>query len=132
MTNRKVRIYGLLRQAVYYLHRGQCYLSGQELSDPVTHDNGHPWEVHHVKHQGTYPHMRFDLDNCVPLSKTVHDLDHRGELVGLIRDKMGDRAFYELNRRANIITSVDLDKVEIILNNIIRKGRLYGIHCKTG
>ena len=70
--------------------------------------------------------MRFDLDNCVPLSKTVHDLDHRGELVGLIRDKMGVTAYQELNRRANIITSVDLDVVEILLNDIIRKGKLYG------
>lgn len=131
MTNREVRIYGLLRRAVWALHNGHCYLSGQVLSDPRTHDNGHPWEVHHIKHQGTYPHMRFDTDNCVPLAKTVHDLDHEGSLVGLIRGKMGDRAFFKLNRRAHIITGVDLDRVELNLKDIIKRG-VYGVHSKAG
>lgn len=122
MTNREVRIYGLLRRALWILHEGKCYLAGQELADPVTHGGGHPWEVHHIKHQGTFPHLRFDLDNTVPLATNVHALDNRGELLDLIRKKMGDPAYFELNRRANIITSVDLDTVERKLNIIIRRG----------
>ena len=121
MTNPEKRVYGLLRRAVWILHGGKCYLSGQVLADPVTHDQGHPWEVHHIKHQGTFPHMRFDTDNCVPLAVNVHKLDDKGELVGFIRAKKGEEAWFELSRRANVITSVDLDKVERELNEIIRR-----------
>ena len=122
MTNPEKRVYGLLRRAVWALHGGKCYLSGQELADPLTHDQGHPWEAHHIKHQGAYPHMRFDTANVVPLAKTVHDLDQKGELAKLIREKMGNEAYFALNRRAHIITSVDLNAVERKLNDIIRRG----------
>lgn len=113
MTNPEKRIYTLMRLVVWHLHNGKCYLSGRELAEPgVEAAEGHPWEAHHVMHQGTYPHMRFDTDNVKPLALTVHKLDDRGELVGLLRKEMGDKAFFELQRRANIIKSVDLDKVE--------------------
>lgn len=113
MTNREKRVYGLMRLVVWHLHAGKCYLTGQALAEPgVEASDGHPWEAHHVMHQGTYPHMRFDTDNVVPLAISVHKLDDRGELVGRLRIKMGDKAFFELQRRANIIRSVDLDRVE--------------------
>lgn len=122
MTNREIRVYRLMRRVVFILHGGKCYLSDQVLADPVTHDGGHVWEVHHIKHQRQHPHMRFDLANVVPLAKSVHDLDQMGGLSGLIHQEMGDEAWFELARRANIITSVDLDKVERELNEIIRRG----------
>ena len=115
MTNPEKRVYALLRHVVLLRHGFKCYLSGQELEHRA-------WELHHIKHQGTYPHMRFDLDNCVPLAPTVHALDQKGELVMPIRQKMGDKAWFELNRRANIITSVDLDAVEHNLKSILRRG----------
>ena len=122
MTNPEKRVYGLMRRAVWILHGGKCYLSGQELADPVTHDGGHPWEVHHIKHQGTFPHMRFDLDNVVPLALTVHKLDDKGELAVLICNKMGMPAWVKLNRRANVITRPYLDAIESNFNQIIRRG----------
>ena len=122
MTNPEKRLYTLLRRVVWILHGGKCYLTGQVLADPVTHDGGHPWEAHHVKHQGAYPHMRFETDNVVPLAKTVHDLDQKGELAKLIREKMGDEAYFELNRRAHIVMSVDLDAIERQFKDIIRRG----------
>ena len=122
MTNPEKRIYTLMRRVVWLLHGGKCYLSGQELADPVTHDGGHPWEVHHVMHQGTYPHMRFDTDNTKPLAKAVHDLDHEGKLATLLRVKMGDPAYFELKRRANIITRPDLDAIERKFKEILRRG----------
>ena len=105
-----------MRRVVFLLHGGKCFLSGQEL------EHRH-WEVHHIKHQRQHPHLRYDLDNCVPLAKTVHDLDHKGELNRLIRDKIGDEAYYELTRRAHVIVRVDLDKIEQDLKEILRRGR---------
>lgn len=122
MTNQELRVYGLMRRVVWLLHGGKCYLSGQELADPVTHDGGHPWEVHHIKHQRQHPHLRFDLTNVVPLAKTVHDLDHKGELRDLICKKMGIPAEAALNHKANTITRPNLDAIERNFNNILRRG----------
>ena len=122
MTNPEKRVYALMRRVVHKLHKGKCYLSGQELADPVTHDGGHPWEVHHIKHQGTFPHMRFDLSNVVPLALSVHKLDDKGELVALICVKMGMPKWVELNRRANIITRPLLGTIEHNFKEIIRRG----------
>lgn len=130
MNNREKRLYGLMRLVIWLIHDGKCYLTGQELAEPgVENASGHAWEAHHVMHQGTYPHMRFDTDNVVPLAITVHRLDDKGELNGLIRTEMGDRAYFELQRRANIITSVDLDRVEYDLmtrHKALKGRRVYG------
>ncbi|KKL77460.1 hypothetical protein LCGC14_2034710, partial [marine sediment metagenome] len=89
---------------------------------PVTHDQGHPWEVHHIKHQRQHPHLRFDLDCVVPLAKSVHDLDHKGELVELIRAKKGEAAWTVLQRKANTITRPDLAAIEQNFKDILRRG----------
>lgn len=123
MTPHELRIYSLMKRVIWLLHNGKCFLSGQVLEDPVTHDQGHPWEAHHILHQRQHPHMRFDLDNVVPLAKRVHDLDQQGELNHRIRYKMGDEKYNELTRRAHVITSVDLHAIQRRFNEIISRGQ---------
>ena len=98
MTPKELRIYSLMRKVVYLLHDGKCFLTGQELEEPggAGQYQGHAWEVHHILHQRQHPHLRFYLPNCVPLAKTVHDLDQKGELRAHIIRKMGDAQYQAL------------------------------------
>ncbi len=120
MSPKEQRIYTLMRKVVYLLHGGKCFVTGQELKEPGGQHWGHPWEVHHILHQRQHPHLRFDLVNCVPLAKGVHDLDQTGDLKPHIKRKMGDERYMALKLYAvQLPEPMDLDEIERTLKTIM-------------
>lgn len=97
-------LYDLMRRYVWARDKGVCRLCGAE---------GH--DVHHIKHQGPYPHMRYDLDNVLLLCVHCHDLDNKGHLVPAIKRHIGEDKYWALNRRAQAVHKLDTHAIRFDL-----------------
>lgn len=86
--------------------QGRCQL-------PKCGAPGH--DVHHIMHQGPYPHMRYDLENVILLCHGCHNTDNQGKLLSAIKRHMGEDVYYALKRRAQRVINIDKAMIRLEL-----------------
>ncbi len=99
-----------MRRVVIARAKGRCQLCGAPGCD-----------VHHIMHQGPYPHMRYDLENVILLCKGCHLMDDRGYLVAAIKRHITEDAYYTLKRRAQVVINIDKAMIRLELKKQLRK-----------